>query len=72
MAEQSKGVVDERMRKMCRHIDLVRPSMEAARIDIFATAKNTGWELSTITCRDIEYGKVIHSNIISIGLVLLE
>ena len=72
VAEQCEGVVDESMRRKCRHMDLVRPSMEAAGIDVFATAKNAGWELSTIPCRDMEYGKVIHSNIVSIGLVLLE
>jgi hypothetical protein len=53
-------------------MDLVRPSMEASGIDVFATAKSVGWELSTIPCRDMEYGKVMHSNIVSIGLVLLE
>jgi len=72
VAEQNEGVVDESMRRMCRHMDLVRPSMESAGIDVFATAKNAGWELSTIPCRDMEYGKVIHSNITSIGLVLIE
>jgi hypothetical protein len=46
--------------------------MEAAGIDVFATAKNVGWELLTIPCKDMEYGKVVHSNITSIGLVLLE
>jgi predicted metal-binding protein len=65
-------VVDESMRRKCRHMDLVRPSMEAAGIDVFGTARNAGWDLSTIPCRDLEYGKVIHSNIVSIGLVLLE
>jgi predicted metal-binding protein len=72
VAEQCEGVVDESMRRMCRHMDLVRPSMEAAGIDVFATAKSAGWEISTIPCKDMEYGKVIHSNITSIGLVLLE
>jgi len=72
VAEQCEGAVDESMRRLCRHMDRVRPSMEAAGIDVFATAKNAGWELSTIPCRDLEYGKVVHSNIVSIGLVLLE
>jgi hypothetical protein len=53
-------------------MDLVRPSMEAAGMDVFATAKNAGWELSTIPCRDLEYGKIVHGDIVSIGLVLLE
>ena len=72
VAEQCDGPVDESMRRLCRHMDRVRPSMEAAGMDVFATAKNAGWELSTIPCRDLEYGKVVHSNIVSIGLVLLE
>jgi hypothetical protein len=46
--------------------------MEAAGMDVFATAKKAGWDLSTIPCRDMEYGKIIHSNIVSIGLVLIE
>ena len=71
VAEQCEGVVDESLRRKCRHMDLVRPSMEASGIDVFATAKKVGWELSTIPCRDMEYGKVIHSNIVSIGLVLV-
>ena len=72
VAEQRRGPVDESLRRRCRHMDLVRPSMEAAGMDVFATAKNAGWELSTIPCRDMEYGKVMHDNIVSFGLVLIE
>ena len=72
VAEQCEGIVDESLRRKCRHMDLVRPSMEASGFDVFATAKKVGWELSTIPCKDMEYGKVIHSDIVSIGLVLLE
>jgi predicted metal-binding protein len=72
VAEEATGVVDESMRRMCRHMDKVRPSMEAAGIDVFATAKNVGWNLETIPCRDMEYGKITHSDIHSIGLVLIE
>ena len=72
MAEEAEGNVDESMRRTCRHMDMVRPSMEAAGMDVFATARKAGWELQTIPCRDLEYGKVVHSDITSIGLVLLE
>lgn len=72
IAEQCAGPVDESMRRMCRHMDLVRPSMEAAGMDVFATARKVGWELSTIPCKDMEYGKVVHSDIVSIGLVLID
>jgi predicted metal-binding protein len=72
VAEEQPGVVDESMRRLCRHMDLVRPTMEGAGIDVFATAKNVGWDLSIVPCRDLEYGKIVHGNITSIGLVLLE
>jgi predicted metal-binding protein len=71
-AEEEPGVVDESLRRKCRHMDMVRPSMEAAGMDVFATAKSVGWNLTTIPCRNLEYGKVIHSDIHSIGLVLIE
>jgi predicted metal-binding protein len=72
IAEEQEGLVDESLRRKCRHMDMVRPSMEAACMDVFATAKNVGWELSTIPCKNLEYGKVIHSDIHSVGLVLIE
>jgi len=72
VAEEHEGIVDESMRRSCKHMDMVRPSMEAAGIDVFATAKNAGWELETVPCRDLEYGKIVHGNIHSIGLVLIE
>jgi predicted metal-binding protein len=72
VAEECEGAVDESTRRLCRHMDLVRPSMEAAGMDVFATAARAGWMISTIPCRDLEYGKVMHSNLTSIGLVLLE
>ncbi len=72
VAEQQDGVVDESMRRKCRHMDLVRPSMEAAGMDVFATARKVGWDLSTIPCKNMEYGKVLHADIVSVGLVLIE
>ena len=72
IAEEQEGPVDESLRRKCRHMDMVRPSMEAACMDVFATAKNVGWELTTIPCKNLEYGKVIHSDIHSVGLVLIE
>jgi predicted metal-binding protein len=72
VAEEADGIVDESIRRKCRHMDLVRPSMEAAGIDVFATARNIGWELSTIPCKNMEYGKIVHAHIHSVGLVLIE
>jgi predicted metal-binding protein len=72
VAEEMEGVVDESLRRKCRHLDLVRPTMEGAGIDVFATAGRVGWEMRTVPCRDLEYGKIVHGNIISVGLILLE
>jgi len=72
VAEEQTGVVDESIRRLCRHMDLVRPTMEGAGMDVFATAKKAGWDIQTIPCKDLEYGKIEHGNIVSIGLVLIE
>jgi len=72
VAEEVEGRVDESLRRNCRHMDLVRPSMEAAGIDVFATASKAGWSMRTIPCRDMEYGKVTSLNICSVGLLLID
>jgi predicted metal-binding protein len=72
VAEVCEGVVDESIRRKCRHMDMVRPSMEAAGMDVFATAKNAGWDLQTIPCKNREYGKIMHSDIVSVALVLID
>ncbi|KQC03676.1 MAG: metal-binding protein [Methanoculleus sp. SDB] len=72
IAETTDGVVDESMRRFCRHMDLMRPSMEASCIDVFATARNVGWDIRPIPCRDMEYGKIEHGDIKSVGLVLVD
>ena len=72
VAEESPGIVDESLRRKCRHMDLVRPSMEASGMDVFATSKNVGWVLETIPCKNNAYGKIVHGNIHSIALLLLD
>jgi len=72
VAEETEGIVDESVRRRCRHMDRVRPSMEAAGIDVFTTAKKVGWELSTIPCKDMEYGKVTRFDFRSFGLILID
>jgi len=72
VAEEQTGPVDESLRRSCRHMDQVRPSMEAAGMDVFATAAAVGWHLHTIPSRDLEYGKILHGNLQSVGLVLIE
>ena len=66
VAEEEAGTVDERLRRKCRHMDMIRPSMEAAGMVVFATAKNAGWDLQTIPSKDMEYGKIVHSDVHSI------
>jgi predicted metal-binding protein len=36
----------------CRNRRLMRPSMEAAGIDVYATCRNAGWELGVLACAD--------------------
>ncbi len=72
VAEEHEGIVDESVRRLCRHMDLVRPTMEGSGIDVFATARSVGWDLHVVPCRDMEYGKIVHGKITSIGLVLIE
>ncbi|NYT05739.1 MAG: DUF2284 domain-containing protein [Methanomicrobiales archaeon] len=72
VAEEREGPVDESMRRFCRHQDLLRPSMEAAGIDVFATARHAGWDIRPIPCRDMEYGKIMHGDIRSVALVLVD
>jgi hypothetical protein len=42
VAEEAEGIVDESIRRKYRHMDLVRPSMETAGIDVFASARTSG------------------------------
>jgi predicted metal-binding protein len=72
VAEESAGPVDRSMKRLCRHMDKVRPSMESAGMDVFATARKAGWEVSTIPCKDLEYGKIMHANVVSFALVLID
>jgi hypothetical protein len=46
--------------------------LEAKDMDVFATARKAGWDLSTIPCKDLEYGKITHANIVSFALVLID
>ncbi len=72
VAEETEGTVDESFRRKCRNMDRVRPSMEAAGMDVFATAKKVGWEISTIPCKDLEYGMVTRFDFRSVGLLLID
>lgn len=72
VAEEQPGSVDESYRRFCREQDRVRPSMEAAGMDVFATARKVGWELRTIPVPDLEYGRILRPDVVSVGLVLIE
>jgi len=70
--EEIEGPLNETTKRFCRHADVMRPSMEAAGMDVFATARNAGWSLSTIPSENLGYGKILHGNIRSVGLILIE
>ncbi|RQD84015.1 MAG: DUF2284 domain-containing protein [Methanocalculus sp. MSAO_Arc2] len=72
VVEEWDGPVDESIRRRCRMMDRVRPSMEATGMDVFATARKVGWAITTIPCAGFEYGKIMHGNIRSVGLLLID
>lgn len=72
VAEQSKGPVDVSFKRDCRHAEKVRPSMEAVGIDVFATVRKLGLPIEVIPCKDNQYGKFMHPNFDSYGLLLID
>lgn len=50
----------------------MRPSMEAAGIDVYATARAAGWELGILTCTDVPGGKKLDSPMTTVMMLLLE
>ncbi|HJJ28125.1 MAG TPA: DUF2284 domain-containing protein [Methanocorpusculum sp.] len=58
--------------KDCRMRQNLRPSMEAAGIDVYATCKNAGWDLRVMTFTMTEEGKVWDGPMTTIMLLLLE
>lgn len=56
----------------CRVRKKMRPSMEAAGIDVYATCKAAGWELGILTCSDIPGGKKLDSPMTTVMMLLLE
>lgn len=72
VAEEWDGPVDESIRRTCRRMDRVRPSMESVGMDVFATARKAGWNIQPIPCAGFEYGKIEHGNIQSVALLLIE
>lgn len=57
----------------CRARNKMRPSMEAAGIDVYATCKNVGWDLDVLTCQDdADGGHIMNKPMTTVMLLLLE
>lgn len=56
----------------CRVRNKMRPSMEAAGIDVYKTCENAGWHLDVLSCTKVEGGTVLDSPMSTIMLLLLE
>ncbi|MCD1295484.1 metal-binding protein [Methanocella sp. CWC-04] len=69
--EETKGIIDVSLKRECRHMEKVRTSMEAVGIDVFATVHKMGLPLEVVPCKGNEYGKIMHPNINSYGLLLV-
>lgn len=52
------------VKRLCRHPDMVRPSMESSGVDVYATVRAAGFELEVLTSFD--------QTIKTFGLVLLD
>ncbi len=67
-AAKESGAVDSD----CRVRKKMRPSMEAAGIDVYATCKAAGWELGVLSCTPVNGGCVLDSPMATIMMLLLE
>jgi len=57
----------------CRFRNKMRPSMEAAGIDVYATCKGNGWELDVLKSSDLETGGLkLDKEMTTVMLLLLE
>lgn len=50
----------------------MRPSMEAAGIDVYATCASVGWDLEVLSCAEVEGGSVLDSPMTTVMLLLIE
>ena len=50
----------------------MRPSMEAAGIDVYETVRAAGWELGILTCTDVPGGSKLDSPMTTVMMLLLE
>ncbi|MDV0442598.1 DUF2284 domain-containing protein [Methanorbis furvi] len=56
----------------CKNRRKMRPSMEAAGIDVYATCKNAGWDLGVLECTQVEGGTVLNKPMTTVMLLLVE
>jgi len=72
IVSQSAGVVDLSLKRACRHMEKVRPSMEAVGIDVFSTVRKLNLPIEVIPCEDNVHGRIMHTHLNSYGLLLIE
>ena len=72
IVSQSAGVVDLSLKRVCRHSERVRPSMEAVGIDVFSTVRKLHLPIEVIPCEDNVHGRIMHTHLNSYGLLLID
>ncbi len=72
IARQSAGVVDLSLKRVCRHSEKVRTSMEAVGIDVFSTVKKLNLPIEVIPCENNVHGLIVHTHLNSYGLFLID
>lgn len=56
----------------CKNRRKMRPSMEAAGIDVYATCAAAGWELGVLECTEVKGGSVLNMPMTTVMLLLVE
>ncbi len=56
----------------CLNRRKMRPSMEAAGIDVYATCASVGWDLEILSCTKVDGGSVLDSPMTTVMLLLIE
>lgn len=55
----------------CKNRQKMRPSMEAAGIDVYVTCAAAGWELDVLECTEVERGLVLNTPMTTVMLLLV-
>ncbi|MCQ2356539.1 MAG: DUF2284 domain-containing protein [Methanocorpusculum sp.] len=56
----------------CKNRRKMRPSMEAAGIDVYATCAAAGWKLDVLECTEVANGSVLNTPMTTVMLLLVE